>query len=230
MDVVDNLNIVLENMEKYGAKFGHSKDQLSLVGVTKFVDEDKIRQAIDAGLTDVGENRVQEIARKEKMFEGANIHMIGQLQSNKINKLPHSVKLIQSIDRKSLLRKLDFTGNRDDLIYHGLIQVNVAREKQKGGVSPEDLPELLDFAESCSHVKIEGLMMVAPFSEDGEEVRPYFRKMRELFEKIGKMSYNQITMNILSMGMSHDYLVALEEGSNMIRVGSAIFGARDYSK
>ncbi len=230
MGVIENLNRVQEKMEFYGDQFGHKKEQLTLVGVTKFVDEEKIRQAIQAGLRDVGENRVQEIVRKEAMFCGANIHMIGQLQTNKINKLPESVKLIQSIDRRSLLEKLQSAGEREKLTYHGLIQVNPAKEIQKGGILPEDLPELLDFAESCSCVKIEGLMMVAPFSEDLEEIRPYFREMRNLFEKIGNMSYNQITMNILSMGMSHDYSVALEEGSNMIRVGSAIFGARDYSK
>lgn len=230
MSVIENLDQIREKIEFYGGKFGHKKEEITLVGVTKFVDEEKIRQAIQNGLTDIGENRVQEIVRKEPMFDGANIHMIGQLQTNKVHKLPKSVKLIQSIDRPSLLEKLEAAGEKEDFIYHGLIQVNPAGEIQKGGVSPEDLPALLDFAQALSHVRIEGLMMVAPFSENLEEIRPFFRKMRKLFEKIGNRSYNQITMNILSMGMSHDYTVALEEGSNMIRVGSAIFGARDYSK
>ena len=230
MSVEENLDVIREKVTQSAEKFGHRWEDIHLVGVTKFVDEDKIRRAIQWGITEVGENQVQEIERKMDMFEGAKVYMIGQLQSNKVRKLAHRVELIQSCDRKSLLKEMNRIGQRENVIFKGLIQVNNAKEEGKGGVYKEDLPALLDYIETLDHVRIEGLMNIAPFLENVEEVRPYFRDMRKLFEKIQKISYNQIKMNILSMGMTHDYQVALEEGANMVRIGRAIFGERDYSK
>lgn len=230
MSVGENLNEIQERVSRSAEKFGHRWEDIHLVAVTKFVDRDKIQEAIDWGIREVGENQVQEIERKMDFFQGAKIHMIGQLQSNKVRKLTRGVTLIQSIDRKSLLKEMDRIGKRENIIFKGLIQVNNAREEGKGGIYKEDLPALLDYIEGLDHIQIEGLMNIAPFLDDVEEVRPYFRDMRNLFEKIQKISYNQIKMNILSMGMTHDYEVALEEGANMVRIGRAIFGERDYSK
>lgn len=230
MSVKENLDEIQDRVIRSAEKFGHFWEDIHLVAVTKFVDEDRIRQALDWGVKEVGENQVQEIERKMEIFQGARIHMIGQLQSNKVRKLTHGVALIQSIDRKSLLKEINRIGQRENMIFKGLIQVNNAKEEGKGGVYKEDLPELLDYIETLDHVQIEGLMNIAPFLDDPEEVRPYFRDMRNLFEKISQISYNQIKMNILSMGMTHDYEVALEEGANMVRIGRAIFGERDYSK
>lgn len=230
MSVKENLDEIQDRVIRSAEKFGHSWEDIHLVAVTKFVDEDRIRQALDWGVKEVGENQVQEIERKMEIFQGAQVHMIGQLQSNKVRKLTDGVALIQSIDRKSLLKEINRIGQRENMIFKGLIQVNNAKEEGKGGVYKEDLPELLDYVETLDHVQIEGLMNIAPFLDDPEEVRPYFRDMRNLFEKISQISYNQIKMNILSMGMTHDYEVALEEGANMVRIGRAIFGERDYSK
>lgn len=230
MSVQENLDRIRVQIEEAAGKFGHKPEDISLVGVTKFVDEDRIREAVKAGLVQVGENRVQEIIRKKDMFQGCKIHMIGQLQTNKVRKLPAGIELVQSIDRISLLKELERIGQKENKEFNGLIQVNLAREEQKGGCYEEDLPDLLDYAESLDHVRISGLMMVAPDCEDIEDTRPYFRSCRKLYEKLCGMSYNRIEMKILSIGMSHDFRVALEEGSNMVRIGRAIFGERDYSK
>lgn len=213
----------------HAARFGHRRDQITLVGVTKFVDEAPIRTAIAAGLTHIGENQVQEIERKHGWFEGASIHMIGQLQSNKVRKLPKDIALIQSVDRLSLIREIEHRGALQDRTFRGLIQVNIAEEPQKGGVRPDDLQALISSIETLDHLRIEGLMCTAPHCDDPEDARPCFRAMRKLFERLSEIRYNNIKMNILSMGMSHDFGIALEEGATMIRVGSALFGSRHYN-
>lgn len=230
MSIRDNLYRIRESIEKSCKIFGQKPEDISLIGVTKFVDQDRISHAINAGLKDVGENRVSEIIRKKDMFKSCNIHMIGQLQTNKVRKLPNDITLIQSIDRISLLKELERIGKRDNREFRGLIQVNLAEEEQKGGCYKKDLPAFLDYAEGIEQVKIEGLMMVAPDFKDVEDTRPYFRQCRKLFEKLSIMRYNRIEMKFLSIGMSHDFRIALEEGSNMVRIGRAIFGERDYSK
>lgn len=221
--IKERLEEVFTNMKKYG-----KEEHITLVGVTKFVEDQLVKEAKAAGLLHVGENQVQEILRKKELFKDFHVHMIGRLQTNKVRQLTQGVNLIQSLDRMSLLKEMERIGKREDHIFHALIQVNVSAEEQKGGMAPTDISAFLDAVEEMSHVKIKGLMNVAPFAEDPETVRPVFRKMRELFEKYAKIGYNNSEMVYLSMGMSHDYTIALEEGANMIRVGSAIFGKRNY--
>jgi len=212
----------------HAQRFGHTREQITLVGVTKFVDEAPIRSAIRSGLCHVGENQVQEILRKRDWFEGADVHMIGRLQTNKVRKLPADIALIQSVDRIGLADEIERQGALQGRIFRGLIQVNIAEEPQKGGVLIESLEDLIDRIEALEHLRIEGLMCTAPNCEDPESVRPIFREMRKLFERLEKIGYNNVKMNVLSMGMSHDFGVALEEGATMVRIGSALFGNRIY--
>ncbi len=227
MSVKDNLLEINERIKESAAVFGHQQGEISLVAVSKMVDEKLVKEAMAEGLTTFGENRVQEIKRKRDLFKDCELHMIGRLQSNKVRDLL-DVSLIQSIDRKSLLKEMERIGKREDHLFHGLIQVNIVGEEQKGGIHPGNLIEILDYVESLEHVRIEGLMNIGPFTEDEHELRCSFREMRKLFDSAQKIMYNNTKMRILSMGMSHDYQIALEEGSTMVRIGSAIFGKRSY--
>lgn len=226
MTIGDRLDDICDRIDRAARRFGHQRSDIDLIAVSKYVDRPAIEEALAYGIQDFGENQVQEIVRKKAWFAPARLHMIGQLQSNKVRKLPHDLALIQSIDRPSLVRELEKVGAREGVIFHGLIQVNNAGEAQKGGIAPHDLPALLDLIEGMEHLQIEGLMNIAPFFEQAEGVRPYFRDMRKLFEKIKNLGYNRINMKHLSMGMTHDYELALEEGANMVRIGRAIFGER----
>lgn len=227
MTLLENYEKIKADIEVYGSKFGHKPEDITLLAVTKTVDEDRIRQAIELGITDIGENRVQEINRKIDAFSPARIHMIGRLQSNKVRQLPDDTYLIHSLDRVSLFKEMERIGKRDQRHFNCLVQVNMAGEKQKGGMEEEELDSFFDMVEEASFVKVKGLMFIAPLTDDPEDVRLYFKKMHLLFEKIGKISYNNVKMEILSMGMTHDYKIALEEGSNMIRVGTGLFGQRN---
>lgn len=232
MSIQENLESLREEIEKHAAVFGHKPEDITLCAATKTVDSDRIREAIQAGLTDCGENRVQELEAKMKegAYEGARVHMIGRLQSNKIRKLTEGISLVQSVDRKRLIKEMERIGKRDDAHFDILLQVSIAGEEQKGGCPPDQVIPLIEYVEGLERVKIHGLMCVPPYSDDPEEVRPYFKKMREMFDKIKGTEYNNTKMEILSMGMTHDYKTALEEGATMVRLGTAIFGARDYDK
>lgn len=228
-DFKEVLGEINESIAKHARLFGHNPEDVTLVAVTKTVEEERIRQAIAAGVTDIGENRVQELIRKHDAFEGARLHLIGQLQKNKVRTLPEDLLLIHSVDRKSLIDELERIGKRDSRTFNCLLQVNVAGEIQKGGMEPDEVFPTLEYVESLERVRVSGLMQIAPFAEDPEDVRKYFRTMRKLFEKAGEFGYNNSKMLHLSMGMSHDYRIALEEGANMVRIGSAIFGERHYN-
>ena len=227
MGIAENLHLIDEEIKKHAALFGHSRKDICLVAVSKLVKDDLVINAMEAGQIDFGENQVQEILRKQDLFTGKRVHMIGRLQSNKVKYLDGS-QLIHSVDRLSLVRELEKQGSKKQTIFHALVQVNVAGEMQKGGISPDELTGLLEAVESCQYLKIRGLMNIGPLTDDEEEIRNNFRQMRKLFENTRGIVYNNSKMEILSMGMSDDYKIALEEGSNMVRIGSAIFGKRNY--
>lgn len=229
MTIAHNLERIEKRIASSCAVYGHAREDITLVAVTKTVEEDRIREAIRCGVKHVGENRVQEMLSKYDSYEGADVHLIGQLQSNKVRNLPGKVSLIHSVDRLSLLKELERIGKREEFVFQCLIELNIAEEASKAGASIEDLDRLLDYVETCEFVKVRGLMTIAPFVDDPETIRPVFRTMREIFDKLSKVGYNNSKMDFLSMGMSGDYAVALEEGSNMIRIGSAIFGERIYT-
>ncbi|MEJ8751281.1 YggS family pyridoxal phosphate-dependent enzyme [Lagierella sp. ICN-221743] len=230
MSIAENLDNIKNNIDIIKKEKGLDYD-ITLIAVSKTVDEEKVLEAYEHGQHDFGENKVQELTKKESSLnnlEDINFHMIGYLQSNKVKYLVNTAKLIHSLDRKSLIKEMEKRGKSEDFIFNCLIQVNLAKEESKSGIYLEDLEELLTSIEGSKYIKVKGLMMIAPFYEDAEEVRPLFRQMKELFNELNVRDFKNIEMKYLSMGMSHDYKVAVEEGSNMVRIGTDIFGKRVY--
>lgn len=199
------------------------QDYVRLVAVTKTVPAATIGEAIQLGLTSLGENRLQEALPKVEMYPAADWHFIGRLQTNKVKDVVGRFNLIHSLDRWKLAEALNKQTEGLDKPISVLVQVNMAGESQKGGLDTAELQEFLREVSTLSGLRVEGLMTVPPYEEDAEKVRPYFREMNRLFHSI---QISGINMNILSMGMSHDYMVAVEEGANLVRIGSALFGER----
>jgi len=193
------------------------------LAVTKTVPPEVIAQAVSCGLTLFGENRVQEALPKIERFPQAEWHLIGRLQTNKVRAVVSRFALIHSLDRWKLAAELQERAKQQGQTVRVLVQVNIGREPQKGGVLPEEVPDFLREVAQLSHLRVEGLMAIPPAACDPEEARPYFRAMYQLFRSI---DIPGIEMKTLSMGMSADYVVAVEEGANLVRVGSLLFGER----
>ncbi|WP_055079128.1 YggS family pyridoxal phosphate-dependent enzyme [Lagierella massiliensis] len=230
MSIGENIDKIKSNIDLIKKEKGLDYP-ITLIAVSKTVDEEKVMEAYEHGQRDFGENKVQELTKKESSLnnlEDINFHMIGYLQSNKVKYLVNTAKLIHSLDRKSLIKEMEKRGRNEDFIFNCLIQVNLAKEKSKSGIYIEDLEELLILIENSNYVKVKGLMMIAPFYEDVEKVRPLFRDMKKIYDELRTREFKNIEMKYLSMGMSHDYKVAVEEGSNMVRIGTDIFGKRVY--
>ena len=201
-----------------------------LVAATKMNDASRVQEAIAAGVDACGENKVQEFLEKDgqNAYVGAPVHFIGHLQRNKVNKIVGKVDLIQSVDSEELLRLIDRRAETLGIVQDILIEISIAGEEQKSGIAPEMLPELLARAAALPHLRVRGLMCVPPMAENPEENRRYFAQMKQLFIDNRSKKYDNVFMDFLSMGMTDDYVVAIEEGANMVRIGSAIFGARNY--
>ncbi len=225
MSLYDNFNRVKEEIEGACASSGRSSDEITLVAVTKYVSTEAIAAGLDLGLTDVGENRAQELIQKLDFLKSRSckIHFIGQLQTNKVKYIIGNADLIQSVDRIQLAKELERQASIKGLKQDILVQVNIGDEKQKGGIDGFLLESFLDDILDMPHLNVVGLMCIPPALSE-EHSRPYFTAMRSLFEKCSKLQ--GITMRYLSMGMSNDYRAAILEGANMIRVGSALFGRR----
>ncbi|WP_099203111.1 YggS family pyridoxal phosphate-dependent enzyme [Miniphocaeibacter massiliensis] len=230
MSIKDNLEEINRSIEKLKKDLSIDRD-ITLIAVSKTVDSKRVLEAYECGQIDFGENKVQEITKKYEEInnEEISLHMIGHLQTNKVKYLINKVKLIQSLDRKSLLKELEKRGRANNSTFNCLIELNLAKEETKTGLHEESLEDLLNEVEKCEFVKVKGLMTVAPFLEDLEEVRVYFKQMKQIYDKLSKREFKNISMEILSMGMSHDYKIAIEEGSNMVRIGTSIFGKRNYN-
>lgn len=229
MSVAENFRAVLSQIESARQKRKVAREEsITLIAVTKTHGVELMRRAIDAGATDIGENRVQEAAEKFPVLERAvTRHLIGHLQTNKVKPAVKLFDVIQSVDSVHLATALDKAATSADKIQDVLIQVNLAREVQKSGVALEDLSELVNFVDAAGSLRLRGLMMIAPLVADAEECRPLFRRMREIFDELKTA---RADFNLLSMGMTHDFAVAVEEGANVVRVGTAIFGERLYPR
>ncbi|MGP1585614.1 MAG: YggS family pyridoxal phosphate-dependent enzyme [Schwartzia sp. (in: firmicutes)] len=202
---------------------------VELVAVTKNHDVCAMREAIDAGVTVVGENRVQEAVEKHAVLErDVRWHLIGHLQTNKVKQAVKLFDLIHSVDSEHLLLAVESAAGKMHKVQDILLQVNLAREESKFGIYKEDLPFLLQKADSLPHVHLCGLMCIAPHYEEVEQCRPLFREMYEIFSELQALPLLRSEMRWLSMGMTNDYVIAVEEGANLIRVGTGIFGARQY--
>ncbi len=223
----DHLNEVRENIQKACEKAGRSPQEVTLIAVSKTKPLFMLEEAYEAGARDFGENKVQEILEKHpKMPEDARFHMIGHLQRNKVKQvLPHAV-LIHSVDSYRLAEQISQEAGKLGITAKILLEVNVAKEESKFGMMPEDVEEMAGQIAALPHLQIEGLMTIAPFVDDPEKNRPVFRKLYQLSVDIKKKNIDNVNMSVLSMGMTGDYQVAVEEGATMIRVGTGIFGAR----
>ncbi len=228
--VRDNLLSVRERMEKACIAAGRPFDSVSLVAVTKTVDADRINAAIACGVTAIGENRVQEyLGKKDALhLDGVAAHLIGHLQTNKVKSIVGKVDMIQSVDSERVAQAIDTASLSLGITTDILIEVNVGREPQKAGVLPEELPFLLEKTALMQGVRVKGLMTVPPILETEYEKRKIFSQMFRLFIDNQAKKLDNIDMQILSMGMSDDFYEAILEGATTVRVGSAIFGRRQY--
>ena len=222
---------VLERVEAAAAAAGRSPGEVALCAATKTQTDETIRAAIAAGIALCGENRVQELTAHlaAGAYEGARVHFIGHLQTNKVKQVVGKVDLIHSVDSERLLRAIDVQAGKQGLVQDILLEVNIAGEESKGGCPPEETLSLARLAAGLEHVRLRGLMSIPPISARPGGNRPYFLKMQQLFVDIrGKMSDNQTDMDCLSMGMSADFEDAVALGATLVRVGTAIFGPRTY--
>ncbi len=221
------MNYIKENIEAINKMKG---DNVLLVAVTKTRTAEEINQAIDAGITDIGENKVQEILDKYSQVKPVKWHLIGHLQTNKVKYIIDKVSLIHSVDSFRLAEEINKRAGANNLTMDILIQVNIAEEESKFGISEDETEGLIrEILEKCEHIRIKGLMCIAPFEDDPEDVRQYFRGIKQYYDKFGAISHERLDFQYLSMGMSHDFQVAIEEGANLIRVGTSIFGQRNYA-
>lgn len=231
MSIPKNIAWVQERIRNSAMRAGRDPRDVTLMAVSKTFPAERIREAYEAGLRDFGENRVQEFAGKAEALRDlgdACWHMIGHLQSNKAGKAAELFHSVDSVDSLKLAERLNEAAGRADKKLSVLIEINVAGEAAKSGVAP-DSPELEQFLSGVSQLEslqVNGLMTIPPFFDDPEIARPYFRRLRELRDQIAGRNMTRIGMTVLSMGMSHDFEIAIEEGSTCIRVGTAIFGER----
>ncbi|MFA7572360.1 MAG: YggS family pyridoxal phosphate-dependent enzyme [Lutispora sp.] len=225
-----NIDLIKNEIKKICDDKGGYYEKITLIAVTKTIDLFRIKEAIASGINDIGENKVQEIMDKyEEIKNLSNFHLIGHLQSNKVKYIIDKVKLIHSVDSFSLMEEINKRAKKSEVIANILIQVNVACEDTKFGIAVEELEKYIDHASKLDSIRVQGLMTIAPYYEDQEKVRPIFKILKRKFDELSDLDYRNIEMKFLSMGMTNDYKVALEEGSNMIRIGTGIFGNRVYN-
>ncbi|WP_294797003.1 YggS family pyridoxal phosphate-dependent enzyme [uncultured Fenollaria sp.] len=229
MSVGENLIDLLESIDKEIDLAGRKKDEVKLLAVTKTVDVERIKEIKEFGLKEIGENKVQEIEEKyDALKDDFDFHMIGSLQKNKINKLLGKIKLIHSLDSLSLIEALDKRLANNNMELDGLLQVNISKEESKSGFYKDEVEKVLEQMHEYKNLHIVGFMTMAPFTEDEAVVRNTFRGLYELKEKLAAKNFDNVDLKYLSMGMTHDYKIAIQEGSNILRIGSKIFGERNY--
>lgn len=227
MIIKDNLEVVEENIKKALESSERVGKKVNIIAVTKTIEIDQINEAIKLGLKAIGENRVQELVKKYDIIEQkADFHMIGHLQTNKVRNILDKIILIHSLDRLSLAKEINKRAKAKDMVVDVLIQVNVAEEESKYGLKVDEVIPFIEKISKYTNIKVKGLMTIAPFVKDSEEVRWVFRDLYKLSERVKSKDYANIEMEILSMGMTNDYEVAVEEGSNMVRIGTGLFGKR----
>lgn len=223
-----NIQEVFEKVELACQRSGRKTEEIKILGATKGVDVQTIRCANQLGIKVFGENRVQEFLSKFSELSDVEWHFIGRLQTNKIKYIFDKVRLIHSIDKLEQIEELEKRCSKIDKIIDVLIEVNIADEKTKGGVLPQKIDELIESITHCKYVQLKGFMAVPPAEDDEKTLRKYFRNMKEIFEKYKNLNYNNVNIEVLSLGMSNDFEIAIEEGSNLIRIGTKIFGERRY--
>ncbi|WP_003541810.1 YggS family pyridoxal phosphate-dependent enzyme [Desulfotomaculum nigrificans] len=225
MSIVENITVIKNEIADAALRAGRQPNEVKIIAVTKNVAAAKAQEAVRAGLTDLGENRVQELQNKFSEVTGARWHLIGHLQSNKVKYIVDKVDLIHSLDRWSLALEIDRRAREAGKVLSALVQVNVAKETTKFGLYVNEVKDFVTEAATLRGIYIRGLMTIAPLVQDPEEVRPVFRQLRQIAEDLKEIP--GIKMEHLSMGMTNDYRIAVEEGATMVRIGTAIFGRRE---
>ena len=232
MTITEHIAAVRREMAEAARESGRSERDIFLVGASKMNDAAACQEAIAAGVDALGENRVQEMTAKlaQNAYDGAPLHFIGHLQRNKVKYIVGKVALIHSVDTYRLAEEINIQAKKRGIIVPILVEVNIAGEETKFGTTAEDAMLLVEEISKLENVRIRGLMTIAPFVENPEDNRLYFRKIKQLSVDITNKNIDNVSMEILSMGMTGDYEVAIEEGATMVRVGTGIFGARNYKK
>lgn len=229
--IKENINDVKDQIAQAAIKSGRQFEDITLVAVTKTLPVDIINAAMTYGVTDIGENKVQEVMDKyDHILNEPKWHLIGHLQTNKVKYIIDKVSLIHSVDSLKLAEEISKRCEKIEKVMDILIQINVAEESTKFGIQRDEIFELVEQISLLPNVRIKGLMTIAPFVDDEVALRKYFSEMKDIFETLKKTMYNRADMTYLSMGMTNDYEVAIEEGANMVRIGTGIFGARNYTK
>ena len=228
--IVENIEHVRENIEKACKKAGRSVDEVTLIAVSKTKPYTDIEEALKSGTLDYGENKVQEMCEKYEILpKNIRWHMIGHLQRNKVKYLVGKTELIHSVDSIRLAEQIEKEYAKKDETANILIEVNMAQEESKFGITSQETEELIRKISTFEHIRIKGLMTIAPYTDNPETNRVYFRQMKKLSVDIRDKNIDNVSMDVLSMGMTGDYQVAIEEGSTMVRVGTGIFGERNYN-
>ena len=232
MSIAENIAAIRREMETAAIAAGRDPKSILLCAATKMNDAEAVRQAIAAGVDCCGENRVQELVAKEKenAYQGAPIHFIGVLQTNKVKQVVGHVDLIQSVDRLGLMEAIEKEAAKKDLIQDILLEINIGGEESKSGFRAGEIFHILEDLPKFPHLRVRGLMAIPPVSlHEGDNLK-FFQEISQLSVDIMRKKYDNVTMECLSMGMSDDFADAIRAGSTMIRVGTAIFGARNYAK
>ena len=232
MSIAQNVARIKENIARAAIAAGRDPKDILLCAATKMNNADAVQQAIAADVDCCGENRVQELTQKaaENAYAGAPVHFIGRLQTNKVRQVVGHVDLIQSVDRRKLLDAIQLEAAKQGIVQDILLQINIGEEESKGGFLKEELPSLLPEIANFPNIRVCGLMAIPPICQNSTDNHKFFQEMYNLGVDITRKKYDNISVKILSMGMSDDYESAIQCGSTMIRVGTAIFGARDYTK
>ena len=232
MSIAENVARIRAEMEAAAIAAGRDPKEIQLCAATKMNDSDAVRQAIAAGVDCCGENKVQELTAKlaENAYEGRPVHFIGHLQTNKVRQVVGKVDLIQSVDRQKLLDAINTEAARQGIYQDILLEVNVGGEESKSGFAPDELLSVVEKIGNYPNIRVRGLMAIPPICQNSGDNIKFFQKMLQLSVDITRKKYDNVYMDFMSMGMSDDFADAIRCGSSMIRVGTAIFGRRDYDK
>ena len=228
MTVKDRYEIVLENIKKACERSGRNPEDITLISVTKTHGAELINEAIDAGAKDIGENKAQELCNKYDDVKPVRWHFIGHLQTNKVKTIVDKVVMIHSVDSDKLASEIDKRAKASGIVMDILVEINIGMEDSKSGATEDEARDLIKkIRDEYQNLRVRGLMCVPPITDNPENSRRYFRRLKDIFESIKELSEDE-NFDTLSMGMSGDYEVAIEEGATVVRVGTAIFGAREY--
>lgn len=231
MSIAENVSRIRQEIKRAAIAAGRDPGEIQLCAATKMNSADAVRQAIAAGVDCCGENRVQELTEKlsQDAYRGAPVHFIGHLQTNKVRQVVGKVDLIQSVDSLRLLRAINAEAAKQGIVQSVLLEVNIGQEESKSGFLAEEIPDLPEKCGEFSNICIKGLMAIPPISHNSGDNVKFFQKMSQLYVDIRRKKYDNVMVDCLSMGMSDDFTDAVRWGSTMVRVGTAIFGARNYA-